>query len=118
MLVLRLQVQSFSLSDEALNQNPLIVFMDKLLTRTYSDKAGDFAVPNVLSPRDLFFRPDLSDILKLDHQCQFRRNFNVTLVWLKYSYFREKPPWCTLLPTSNWSLFKLIFSDQDLIKLK
>ena len=31
---------------------------DKLLTRTYCDEAGDYAVPNVLSPRDLVFRPD------------------------------------------------------------
>ena len=29
---------------------------------TYCDEAGDYAVPNVLSPRDLVFRPDLSDI--------------------------------------------------------
>ena len=26
------------------------------ITRTYCDKAGDYAVPNVLSPRDLVFR--------------------------------------------------------------
>ena len=30
----------------------------KLLTRTYCDEAGYFAVPNVLSPRDLVLRPD------------------------------------------------------------
>ena len=34
---------------------------DKLLTRTYCEEAGDYAVPNVLSPRDPVSRPDLSD---------------------------------------------------------
>ena len=39
------------------------IFQDKLLTRTYCDEAGDYAVPNdECSPRDLVFRPDLSDI--------------------------------------------------------
>ena len=31
----------------------MTIFQDKLLTRMYCDKAGDYAVPNVLSPRDL-----------------------------------------------------------------
>ena len=31
-------------------------------TMTYSDEAGDYAEPNMLSPRDLVFRSD-----KLDH---------------------------------------------------
>ena len=34
-------------------------FQDKLLTGTNCDDAGDYAVPNVLSPRDLVFRPDI-----------------------------------------------------------
>ena len=34
---------------------------DKLLTRTYCDETGGYVVLNVLSPRDLVFRPDLSD---------------------------------------------------------
>ena len=37
----------------------MTIFQDKLLTRTYCDEAGDYAVPNVLSQRDLVFRPDL-----------------------------------------------------------
>ena len=49
------------LSDETLNQGPMTVFQDKLLTVTYCDEAEDYAVP-VLSPRDLVFRPDLSYI--------------------------------------------------------
>ena len=40
----------------------MTIFQDKLLTRTYCNKAGDYVVPNMLSPRDLVFRPDLSDI--------------------------------------------------------
>ena len=37
----------------------MTIFQDKLVTRTYCDEAGDYAVPNVLNPRDLVFRPDL-----------------------------------------------------------
>ena len=32
--------------------------MDGRLTRTNCDEAGDYAVPDVLSPRDLVSRPD------------------------------------------------------------
>ena len=35
--------------------------MDGRPTWTYCDEAGDYAVPNVLSPRDLVFRPDNMD---------------------------------------------------------
>ena len=42
-----------SLSDETLNQGPMTVFQENLLTRTYCDEAGDYIVPNVLSPRGL-----------------------------------------------------------------
>ena len=42
-----------SLSDETLNRGPMTIFQDKLLTRTDSDEAGDYVVPNVLSPIDL-----------------------------------------------------------------
>ena len=35
--------------------------MDGQLTRTDSDEAGDYVVPNVLSPRDLVFRPNNMD---------------------------------------------------------
>ena len=38
-------------------------FSGQLLTGTYSDEAGDYAVPNVLGQRDcLDFRPDIVDI--------------------------------------------------------
>ena len=35
--------------------------MDGRPTWTDCDEAGDYVVPNVLSPRDLFFRPDIMD---------------------------------------------------------
>ena len=35
--------------------------MDGRLIWTYCDKAGDYVVPNVLSPRDLVSRPDNMD---------------------------------------------------------
>ena len=35
--------------------------MDGRLSRTNCDKAGDYVVPNVLSPRDLVSRPDNMD---------------------------------------------------------
>ena len=35
--------------------------MDGRPTWTDCDEAGDYAVPNVLSPRDLVFRPDKMD---------------------------------------------------------
>ena len=36
-----------------------LFFQDKLLTKTDCDEAGDYVVPNVFSPRDLVFRPDI-----------------------------------------------------------
>ena len=35
--------------------------MDRRPTWTNCDEAGDYIVPNVLSPRDLVFRPDNMD---------------------------------------------------------
>ena len=35
--------------------------MDERPTWTDSDEAGDYVVPNVLSPRDLVSRPDIND---------------------------------------------------------
>ena len=42
--------------DKSLNQGHVTIILGKPLTKTYYDK------PGVLSPRDLVFRPDLSDI--------------------------------------------------------
>ena len=46
-------------SDETINRGPLTIIQDKLLRMADSDEAGDYAVSNVLSPRDLVFRHDL-----------------------------------------------------------
>ena len=35
--------------------------MDERLNRTNCDEAGDYVLPNVLSPRDLVSRPDNMD---------------------------------------------------------
>ena len=35
--------------------------MDGRPTWTDCDEAGDYVVPNVLSPRDLVFRPDMDE---------------------------------------------------------
>ena len=37
----------------------MTTFQDKLLSKTDCDEAGDYVVPNVLSPRDQVFRPDI-----------------------------------------------------------
>ena len=55
------------LSDETLNRGPMTIFQDKLLTRTDCDEAGDYVVPNVLSPRDLVFRPYIGHKLYHHH---------------------------------------------------
>ena len=56
-----------SLSDETLNRGPMTIFLDKLLTRTDCDEPGDYVVPNVLSPMDLVFRPDIGHKLYHHH---------------------------------------------------
>ena len=42
-------------------------FQGKLLIKTDCDEAGDYVVPNVLSPRDLVFRPDIGHKLYHHH---------------------------------------------------
>ena len=44
--ILGLQIQL--LSDDTLYRGPITIVKDRLLTKTYSDKAGDYLVPNVL----------------------------------------------------------------------
>ena len=66
-----------SLLDETLNQDPMTIFQDKLLTRKDCDEAGDNVVPNVLSTRELVFRPDLEHKL---YQHRMRE-----LIFLPYS---------------------------------
>ena len=45
----------------------MTIFQGKLPTRTDCDEAGDYVVPNVLSPRDLVFRPDIGHKLYHHH---------------------------------------------------
>ena len=54
-----------SLSDETLNRGPM--------TKTDCDEAGDYVVPNVLSPRDLVFRPDIG------HKLYHHRYMSITI---------------------------------------
>ena len=71
-----------SLSDETLNRGSMTIFQDKLLTRTDSDEAGDYVVPNVLSPRDLVFRPDIGHKL-YHHQKVKEVSYPQSLLQLK-----------------------------------
>ena len=48
-----------SIPGETINRGPSTIIQDKLLRMADSDEAGDYAVSNVLSPRDLVFRHDL-----------------------------------------------------------
>ena len=45
--------------------------MDGRPTWTDCDEAGDYVVPNVLSPRDLVFRPDNMDKTVQQHLSQY-----------------------------------------------
>ena len=50
----------------------MTILQDKLLTRIYCDQAGDNAVPNVLSPKDLVVRPDRNwTIINCEKALQF-----------------------------------------------
>ena len=69
-------------------------FQDKLLTKTDCDEAGDYVVPNVLSPRDLAFRPDIGNKLYHHHPidfiiCKTKQKFVIhTLVRLNTALFK------------------------------
>ena len=83
---------SSSLSDGTLNRGPTTIFQDKRLTRTYCDEAGDYVVPNVLSPRDLVFKPDLPHI-------------NWTIIsrsnWLMPDFHHNKSKISSFFPNKN-----------------
>ena len=70
------------------------------LTWTDCDEAGDYVVPNVLSPRDLVFRPDNMDetfmSLNADlHNLKFKYSF---LVYRKVPKFSDTRKLCCNLP--------------------
>ena len=52
--------------------------MDGRRTWTDCDEAGDYVVPNVLSPRDLVFRPDNMDETHLSQFTFGRRSVNTS----------------------------------------
>ena len=67
---------------ETLNRGPMTIFQNKLLTMTDCDEAGGYFVPNVLSPRDLVFRPDRGH--KLYHHRISLLDFISTVVFLTF----------------------------------
>ena len=55
--------------------------MDLRLTWTDCDEAEDYFVPNVLSPRDLVFRPDIMDeTVKIIITSSFSTDFDDTCI--------------------------------------
>ena len=52
---------AFTLSTLQVCETNTTTIKDLRLTCTDGDEAEDYVVPNVLSPRDLVFRPDLMD---------------------------------------------------------
>ena len=62
--------------------------MDVRLTWTDCDEAGDYVVPNVLSPRDLVSRPDNMDETILHTKCFFTKTTDVTSAskWFKLCF--------------------------------
>ena len=102
-----------SLSNETLNRGQ----MDKLLTKEYCLEAGDYAMHNVLSPRDLVFRPDVADInctttkkcsgingpYALTHSSGALRRLRLASKILKLSQSSAAPGACSLLEAvANW----------------
>ena len=61
--------------------------MDRRPTWTDCDEAGDYVVPNVLSPRDLVFRPDNMDETVPHTYCNFPI-FEVTVL-IVLSYYKS-----------------------------
>ena len=74
--------------------------MDGRLTRTNCDEAGDYVVPDVLSPRDLVSRPDNMDETVLSSSTRgninvdaisiLRGTRNLSLVLIRFRLFDEK----------------------------
>ena len=87
--------------------------MDGRPTWTACDEAGDYVVPNVLSPRDLVFRPDNMDktvphtindsVLLIRLKLAFHMRFAHTL--LHQTITRESIP--IKIPTNQLVFFKM-----------
>ena len=62
--------------------------MDGRPTWTDCDEAGDYVVPNVLSPRDLIFRPDnMDETVPHTHRPRYQVSVNRTIGPLVFYYF-------------------------------
>ena len=56
------------------------------MTWTDCDEAGDYVVPNVLSPRDLVSRPDnMGETVPHTQSIHYEQNSNISLVVLNLS---------------------------------
>ena len=61
--------------------------MDGLPTWTDCDEAGDYVVPNVLSPRDLVSRPDIMDeTVLVTHTIRQQRQIRLADLCLCWTY--------------------------------
>ena len=61
----------------------MTIFQDKRLTMTTCNEARDYAVHNVLSSRDIVFRPDTGhklDHYKYDMRIKHRPNLTITAI--------------------------------------
>ena len=73
--------------------------MDRRPTWTDCDEAGDYVVPNVLSPRDLVFRPDYMDETvphtsgpRVDGSCLGQRKMNSSAKFSPAAAFYRQVP--------------------------
>ena len=62
--------------------------MDGRLTWTDCDEAGDYVVPNVLSPRDLVFRPDNMDETVSHTSFYLKARCIKSILYLYYWYLK------------------------------
>ena len=66
--------------------------MDGRPTWTDCDEAGDYAVPNVLSPRDLAFRPDnMGETVPHERMCRTRGSISEPLSYEADTLSTERP---------------------------
>ena len=71
--------------------------MDGRQTWTDCDEAGDYVVPNVLSPRDLVFRPDnMDETVPHTHNC-----YQPLRIPFKHSWFFYWK-WANIIATASY----------------
>ena len=84
--------------------------MDGRPTWTDCDEAGDYAVPNVLSPRDLVFRPDNMDETVPHTQSRFGTVTKYSFYILVNRYLIETEAFC-------FDLFYFLFLNSVCLKV-